>query len=55
MMNKMVFEKTMQNVNKHRKIKLVITETRRNYLVPEPNFCTAKFFTENLLAAYIKN
>ena len=49
----MVFEKTMQNVNKHRKI--VITETRRNYLVPEPNFCTAKFFTENLLAADIKN
>ena len=55
MMNKMVFEKTMQNVNKHKNIKLVITETRRNYLVPEPNFCTAKFFTENLLAADIKN
>ena len=45
----------MQNVNKHRDIKLFITEKRRNYLVPGPNFCTAKFFTENLLAADIRN
>ena len=43
-------EKTMENVRKHRDIKLVTTERRRNYLVSEPNYHTAKFFTENLLA-----
>ena len=29
--------------------KLVTTERIRNYLVPEPNYHTAKFLTENLL------
>ena len=37
-------------MRKHRNIKLVTTETRRNYLVSEPNYHTTKFFTENLLA-----
>ena len=49
-MNNAVFGKTMENVRKHRNIKLVTTERRRNYLVSEPNFHTTKFFTENLLA-----
>ena len=40
----------MENVGKHRDIKLVTTERRKNYLVSEPNYQTAKFFTENLLA-----
>ena len=40
----MQFGKTMENVRKHRNIKLVTTERRRNYLVPEPNDHTAKFF-----------
>ena len=40
----------MENVRKHRDIKLVITEMRRNYLVSEPNYHNTKFFTENLLA-----
>ena len=31
-------------------IRLVTTEKRRNYLLSEPNYHTAKFFTENLLA-----
>ena len=39
----------MENVRKHRNIKLVTAE-RRNYLVSEPNNHTTKFFTENLLA-----
>ena len=43
-------EKTMENVRKYRKIKLVTTERRRNYLVSEPNYHTTKFFTENLVA-----
>ena len=35
-------------------IKLVKTEKGKNYLVSKPNYHTAKFFTENLLAAKIK-
>ena len=45
----------MENLIKHRDIKLVPTERRRNYLVSEPNFYTTKFFTENLLAIEMKN
>ena len=43
--NLAVFEKTMENVRKHRDIKLVTIERRRNYLVSEPNYHTTKFFT----------
>ena len=50
LMNNAVFEKTMENLRKHRNIKLATTERRRNYLVSEPNYHTTKFFTENLLA-----
>ena len=35
-MNNAVFRKTMKNVRKLRDIKLVTTEKRRSYLVPEP-------------------
>ena len=49
-MNNVVFGKTMDNVRKHRDIKLVTTEGRRNYLVSEPNYHTTKFFVENQLA-----
>ena len=49
-MNNAVFGKTMENVRKHRDIKLVTTKRRRNYLVSDPNYHTTKFFTENLLA-----
>ena len=37
-------------MRKNRDIKLVTTESRRNYLVTEPNYHTTKFFTEYLLA-----
>ena len=42
LMNNAVFRKTMENVRNHRDIKLVITNKRRNYLVSEPNYRTAK-------------
>ena len=50
LMNNLVFGKTMENVEKHRKIKFITTERRRNFLVSEPNYHTKKFFTEHLLA-----
>ena len=49
-MNDAVFGKTIENVRKHRDIKLVTTERGRNYFVSEPNYHTTKFFKENLLA-----
>ena len=54
LMNNAVFGKTIENVRKHRDIKLVTTERRRNYLVSEPNYHTTKFFTETLLAIEMK-
>ena len=52
-MNNAVFGKTMENVRKHRDIKLVTTDKRRNQLVSEPNYHT-KYFSENLLAIKMK-
>ena len=37
-------------MRKHRNIRLVTTERRRNYLISEPNYHSTKFFTENVLA-----
>ena len=49
-----VFGKTMENVRKHRDIKLVTTNKRRDLLVSEPNYDTTKWFSENLLAIEMK-
>ena len=57
LMNNSVFGKTMENVRKHRDIKLVTTEKRRIKLVSEPNYHTGKLsmkFSENLLAIEMK-
>ena len=53
-MNNTVFAKTMENVRKYRNIKLVTTERRRNNLVLEPNYPTAKFLMEHLLATEMR-
>ena len=48
LMNNSVFEKTMENVRKHRDIKLLKTDKKRNKLVSEPNFHTMKLIDDNL-------
>ena len=51
LMNNKVFGKIMENVRKHRDIKLLKKEAKRNYLASDPNYHTKdNFFSENLLA-----
>ena len=50
LINDSVFRKIRKNVRKHRFIKLVTTERRRNNLVSETNYHTTKLFREILLA-----
>ena len=54
LMNISVFGKTMENVRKHRDIKLLTTEKRRHKLVSEPHYHTTKHFSENLIAIEMK-
>ena len=54
LMNKAIFGKSMENVRRHTKIKLVATESRRNCLVSEPNYHTTRFFRDNSLAMEIR-
>ena len=53
-MNNSIFGKTIENVRKHRGIKLITTDQRRNQLVSEPNYQTTKWLPENLLAIEMK-
>ena len=53
-MNNFVFGKRMENVRKHRDIKLVATEKRKIKLVSEPNDHTTKQFSGNLIAIEMK-
>ena len=54
LMNNTVFGETMENLRKHRDIKLVTTDEKRNKLVSEPNHHTTKCFSEHLLAIEMK-
>ena len=54
LMNSSVFGKPMENVRKHRDIKVVTTEEKRIKLVSEPNYHTIKKFSGNLLAIEMK-
>ena len=47
-MNNAVFGKTMENVRKHRDIKLAITDEKRSKLVSEPNCHTMNYISEDL-------
>ena len=53
-MNNCAFGKTIENVRKHRDIKLVTMEEKRMKLVSEPNYHTTKRFSKNLLAIEMK-
>ena len=48
LMNNSVFGKTMENVRKHRDIKLATTDKKRSKLVSEPNYHTMNLISENL-------
>ena len=50
LMNNAVFGKKNGKWDKNRDIKHVTTESRRNYLASELNYCTTKKFSENFLA-----
>ena len=48
LMNNAVFGKTMENIRKHRDIKLVTTNKKRNKLVSECNYHTINYISEDL-------
>ena len=48
LMNNAVFGKAVENVRKHRDIKLVTTDKKRSKLVSEPNYHTINLISKNL-------
>ena len=54
LMNNSVFGKTMENIRKHRDIKLVTTDKKTSKLVSEPNYHTINLISEDLLIIEIK-
>ena len=48
LMNNAVSGKTMENIRKHRDIKLVTTNKKRNKLVSKPNYHTINYISEAL-------
>ena len=48
LMNNAVFGNTMENVRKHRDIKIVTTDKKRSKLVSEPNYQTINYISENV-------
>ena len=53
-MNNSIFGKSMETARKHRDIKLVTTDEKKNTLVSEPNYHTTKCFPEHFLAIEMK-
>ena len=47
-MNNAAFGETMENIRKHRDIKLVTKNKRRSKLVSEPNYHTMNYISEDL-------
>ena len=55
LMRKAAFGKTMENIRKHRDIKLVTIEARRNYFVSEPKYYKTNYFSEYLIVLMLMN
>ena len=53
-MNNAVLGKTMENVRKHRDIKFVTTDKRRNQLASATNYHKTKYFLGNFMAIEMK-
>ena len=49
-----IYDKTLQNDRKHRHIKLVTTEAKRNKLASEPNYHSTKYISKHLLVMEMK-
>ena len=54
LMNNSVFAKTMENIRKHRDIKLVTKDKKRSKLVSEPNYHTINLIFEDLSTIEMK-
>ena len=54
LMNNSVFGKMMENIRKHKDIKLVKTDKKRSKLVSEPNYPTVNLTSEDLSIIEIK-
>ena len=54
LVNNSVFGKTMENVRKHRDIKIVTTDKRRSMLASEPNYHSAIYISKELLIMEMK-
>ena len=54
LMNNSVFGKAMENIRKHRDIKLVTTDKKRSKLVSEPNYHTINLISEDLSITEMK-
>ena len=48
LMNNAVFGKTIENIRRHRDIRLVTTNKKRSKLVSEPNYHTINYISEDL-------
>ena len=48
------FEKTIENVRKHRDITIAAAEARKNYLESKTNYHNTNFISENLLEMKMK-
>ena len=54
LMNSSVFGKAMENIRKHKDIKLVTTDKKRSKLVSEPNYHTINLISEDLSVIEMK-
>ena len=54
LLNNSFYGKTMENVRKHRDIRLINTENKRSKLASEPNYYSTKHISENLLIMEMK-